>query len=193
MTKSMTALYAFLAFVLGALAAFGAQHFLFQQKDQRDAMATVGAYQGWRLNCPPRTTKDGICVLQQALARKGSNQVVAEVNIAPKDQKNLNSDMLTVVAPLGVFVIPGIKVTIGSGADKTVNYKTCLPAGCIATTPIDAAMAQALDQTAAADPQKSSLVITVMSADGKSVPLNFSLQGYREALAARAVDMAARK
>jgi len=124
MTKSMTALYAFLAFVLGALVAFGAQHFLFPQKDQRDAMATVGAFQGWRLNCPPRTTKDGICVLQQALARKGSNQVVAEINVAPKDQKSLNTDMQTVVAPLGVFDIPGIKVTVGSGPDKTIAYKT---------------------------------------------------------------------
>ncbi|HKD23720.1 MAG TPA: invasion associated locus B family protein [Rhizomicrobium sp.] len=186
MTKSMTALYAFLAFVLGALVAFGAQHFLFPQKDQRDAMATVGAFQGWRLNCPPRTTKDGICVLQQALARKGSNQVVAEINVAPKDQKSLNTDMLTVVAPLGVFVIPGIKVTVGSGPDKTIAYKTCLPAGCIATTPIDAGMATALSQN-------TGIVVTVMTADGKSVPLNFSLQGYREAMAARAVDMAARK
>jgi invasion protein IalB len=185
MTKSMTALYAIGAFVLGVIVALGAQHFLFQQKDQRDAMATIGAFQGWRLNCPPRTTKDGVCVLQQALARKGSNQVVAEVNVAPKDKKD-STDMLTVVAPLGVFVIPGIKVNVGSGADKTVSYKTCLPAGCIATTPIDAGMATALSQNAA-------LVITVMTADGKSVPLNFSLQGYREALAARAVDTAARK
>jgi invasion protein IalB len=186
MTKSMMALYAFLAFVLGALAAFGAQHFLFPQKDQRDAMATVGAFQGWRLNCPPRTTKDGVCVMQQALARKGSSQIVAEINVAPKDKKD-SPDQLTVVAPLGVFVIPGIKLTIGSAPDKTVAYKTCLPAGCIATTPIDAGMASALSQNT------GNLVITVMSADGKSVPLNFSLQGYREALAARAVDMAARK
>jgi invasion protein IalB len=187
MTKSMTALYAFVAFVLGAIAALGAQHFLFQQKDQRDAMATVGAFQGWRLNCPPRTTKDGVCVLQQALARKGSNQVVAEVNVAPKDTKSIDTDMLTVVAPLGVFVIPGVKINAGSGPDKTVNYKTCLPAGCVATTPIDAGMASALSQNT------GNLVITVMTADGKSVPLNFSLQGYREALAARAIDMAARK
>jgi hypothetical protein len=33
--------------------------------------------------------------------------------------------------------------------------------------------------------------VTVV-ADGKPVPLSFSLDGYRDALAARAVDMAAR-
>lgn len=182
MTKSMTALYAILAFVAGAVVALGAEHFLFKQNDQRDTMETVGAYQGWRLNCPPRTLKTGVCVMQQALARKGSNAVVAELNVVPKDK----TDMLTVVAPLGVFLIPGVKIDVGSGVEKSVAYKTCLPGGCIATLPIDSGMAQALSQNAG-------LVVTVATPDGKSVPLNFSLQGYRDALAARTVDMAARK
>jgi invasion protein IalB len=180
MTKSMTALYAFVAFVLGVLVALGAQHFLFKSKDQRDAMETVGAFEGWRLNCPPRTMKTGVCIMQQALGRRDSNAVVAELNIVPKDK----TDMLTVVAPLGVFVVPGIKINVGSN-EKTVPFKTCLPGGCVATLPVDSDMATALSQN-------TGLVVTVMTTDGKSVPLSFSLQGYREALAARAVDMAAR-
>lgn len=181
MTKSMTALYVIGAFVLGAVVALGGEHLLFKQKDQRDNMETVGAFDGWRLNCPPRTMKNAGCIMQQALARKGSNTVIAQLNIATKD----NADTLTIVTPLGVLVPPGLKVSVGS-AEKMVSYKTCLQMGCIASVPVDAGLASALSQSAG-------LEVTVMTPDQRTLPLNFSLQGYRDALAARAVDMAARK
>jgi invasion protein IalB len=86
---------------------------------------------------------------------------------------------------LGVFVLPGVKVSAGDSVTKTAAYKTCLQMGCVASLPIDSALAAAMSKNAG-------LVVTVV-AEGKPVPLNFSLAGYRDALTARAADMAARK
>jgi invasion protein IalB len=180
MTQTNTVLIAIGAFVLGVVATFGAEHFLFAKKDLRDDMQTVGVYQGWRLSCPPRTSKAGVCVLQQALGRKGSNAVIAELNVVPKDK----ADMLSIVAPLGVFILPGLKVSVGSNEQKTLQYKTCLQMGCVATMPMDSGFADAMAKNGA-------IQVTVV-ADGKPAALNFSLAGYRDALAARAVDTAAR-
>ena len=180
MTNS-TVLTAIGAFILGALVALGADHFVFKAKDPRDNMETIAGFQGWRLTCPPRTTKGANCVMQQGLARKGTGQVLAELNIAPNKDKG---DMLTVVAPLGVFILPGIKVSAGNSGEKTAPFKTCLQMGCVASLPIDAGLATAMSQA-------KGIQVTVV-ADGKPVPLNFSLTGYRDALAARAVDVAAR-
>lgn len=181
MTNSTTVLTAIGTFILGALVALGADHFVFKAKDQRDNMQTVAGFQGWRLTCPPRTTKDANCVMQQALARKGTGTILAELNIAPNKDKG---DVLTVIAPLGVFILPGVKVSAGNSGEKPAAFKTCLQMGCVATLPIDAGLATAMSQS-------NGIQVTVV-ADGKPVPLSFPLNGYREALAARAVDMAAR-
>jgi invasion protein IalB len=181
MTNSTTVLTAIGTFILGALVALGADHYVFMAKDQRDNMETIAGFQGWRLTCPPRTTKGASCVLQQALARKGTGQVLAELNIAPNKDK---ADVLTVIAPLGVFILPGIKVSAGNSGEKTAAYKTCVQMGCVASLPIDSGLATAMSQS-------KGMQVTVV-ADGKPVPLSFSLDGYRDALAARAVDMAAR-
>lgn len=180
MTQTNTVLIAIGTFVLGAAVALGGEHLLVAKKDNRDAMQTVAAFQGWRISCPPRTQKDGVCIMQQALARKGTNAVLAELNVVPKDK----GDVLTVVAPLGVFILPGIKVSAGSSTPKAVAFKTCLQMGCVATTPIDSGLASAMAQSA-------SMQITVV-ADGKPVSLSFPLAGYRDALNARAIDTAAR-
>lgn len=181
MTNTTTVVTAIVAFILGAAVALGLDHFAFHTKDQRDAMSTIGGFEGWRLSCPPRTDKTANCVMTQALARRGSGAILAELNIAPGKDK---SDALTIVAPLGVFVLPGVTVSVG-GTSKSASYKTCLPAGCVASLPIDQALAGAMAKNAA-------LQVTVV-AEGKPVPLNFSLKGFNEAMAARAVDVAARK
>ena len=182
MTTTSTVFTAIGAFVLGAAVALGAEHFAFKPTDQRDAMSTIGGFQGWRLSCPPRTDKSSGCIMTQALARRSDQRPLAEISIAADKNK---TDTLTIVAPLGVFLLPGAKVSVGS-ATKTVSYKTCLPGGCVATLPIDQSLADAMNKNA-------SIQVAVGTGEGKAVPLNFSLAGFRDAMAARAVDLAARK
>jgi invasion protein IalB len=182
MTNTNTLLAAAGAFVLGVLIALGADHFVLGHKDQRDAMASIGNFKDWRLSCPPRTEKKSGCVMQTMITQKGTTQAISEINIVKKD----DTDQLTVVAPLGVVVLAGVKLDIGSAPEKTIAFKTCIQMGCIATTPIDGPLASALSS---ADTGQ----IALMTMDGKSVPLTFSLHGYRDAFAARAVDTAARK
>jgi invasion protein IalB len=185
MTKTMMAIYAAGVFLLGALVALGGEHLFFPRHDQRDKMETVAALQDWRLTCPPRTTKDAYCLIQSVLVQKGSNNSVAEITIGPKDKSHLDSDQMTIVVPLGVFMLPGLRLAIGT-VDKTIAYRTCLQVGCIATLQMDSALESALASNTGGS-------ISVATLDGKTVPLDFSTRGYGDALAERTVDMAARK
>lgn len=168
-------------FVLGVLVALGADHLVFKKADPRDGMATIASLQDWRLNCPPRTTKAGRCVMQSVITQPGTGNALAELTVVPKDK----GDLLTVVAPLGVFVPPGVQVTVG-GITKVLAYKTCVQMGCVASMPIDSGLSAALAKASGGQ-------IAFIWGDGKTVPLNFSLKGYTDALADRAIDDAARK
>lgn len=182
MTNSNTTLAAIIAFVVGALVALGGEHLIFAHKDQRDTMATIGAYKDWRLNCPPRTDKKGSCVIQSAIVQKNSSNVIAELNVGVRGK----SDMLTVVAPLGIVVLPGVKLDIPNAPEKVLPFKTCIQMGCVANLVLDQSFEKSLSSNDGG-------TITVMTVDGKSVPLSFSLHGFADAMAARAIDMAARK
>jgi invasion protein IalB len=181
MTKTTMALSAIGIFVLGVLVTLGAERFVLKQKDPRDSMTTIATLDDWRLTCPPRTSKKGFCVMQSTIAQPGTTNVVAELSVAPRN----NSDVLTVLAPLGVYIPQGVKVIVGSGEAKTLPFTTCVQLGCVASLPIDSNLAAELSQSPGGR-------ITLASGDGKLLPLHFSLRGYRDALAARAVDTAAR-
>ena len=181
MTKTIMALSAVGIFVAGALASYGTDHFVIKHKDPRDDMTTIATLSDWRLTCPPRTSKKGFCVMQSTAMQSGTTNVMGELSIAPRN----NSDVLTVLAPLGVFIPQGVKVSVGSVQPKTVAFTTCVQLGCVASLPIDSALAAALSQSNGGH-------VTVTSGDGKPLSLNFSLRGYHDALAARAVDAAAR-
>ena len=86
---------------------------------------------------------------------------------------------------LGIFMPPGLRLAIGT-VDKTIPFKTCLQVGCIAAVPMDPTLASALSNNTGGS-------ISVATIDGKTVPLDFSMRGYGDALADRNVDMAARK
>lgn len=183
MAKTMMALYGVGLFVLGAAAALGGERFILGRHDQRDDMTTVAKLQDWQLTCQPRTTKKGACFIQSGIVQKQTNSVIAELSVAQKD----NGDELTVVAPLGVFVPAGATVVVG-GISKSLAFKTCLPPpqGCIASLAMDQTLSDAMSHGQGG-------TLTLVGADGKSVPISFSLHGYDDAMADRTVDMAARK
>lgn len=179
MTNTTMALYGAGLFVLGAIVALGGEY-LIRGHDQRDGMETVAGLQDWRLTCQPRTTKNGGCLIQSGIVQRGTNNVIAELSVAPKDK----SDVLTIIAPLGVRILDGVHFGLGS-ISKTVQFKTCLQMGCIATLPMDSGVATAMSQ-------EQNGTITIVAADGRAIPLNFSLRGYSDAIADRATDMSAR-
>jgi invasion protein IalB len=182
MTNSNTMLYAAGAFILGVLIALAGEHFLGRQKDQRDDMQTIGSFQDWRMTCSPRTTKKGICIMQHTVVPPGSNSPVAQLTVVSKDK----GDVIQIAAPLGILIPPGLRFTVGSTVTKTAAFDTCVQAGCVAVIPIDDSMAAAMSKSAGGQ-------ISIARLDGKVVALNYSLRGYNDAFAARAVDVAARK
>lgn len=169
-------------FILGAIVAIGAEHFIIKPSDPRDSMQTIRAFQDWRLTCAARTEKAGGCIVQSAIFDKATGTPLVQLTVG----KNGQIDTLAIVAPLGVLIPPGLRITMGSGPQRPVAFKTCFQAGCIATLPLDAGLTNAM--TSNTDGQ-----IILVNGLGKAVGMKYSLKGFKEALDARAVDNEARK
>jgi invasion protein IalB len=180
-TKMTLVIYSVGFFVLGAIIALASDRLLFKHVDPRDSMQTTRAFQDWRLTCSARTDKNGGCVLQGAILDKASNTPLVQLTIGRKDA----NDTLAVVTPLGVLIPPGMRISVGTAKPKVLAFKTCLQGGCVATLPLDSSLTTAMTQNAGGQ-------IVVVNGAGKTVGLNYSLQGFKDALAARAVDLAAR-
>ncbi|HWU27343.1 MAG TPA: invasion associated locus B family protein [Rhizomicrobium sp.] len=181
MTRTALAISGLGILLAGAALAIGSEHLFFRRHDPRDDMETIAKLQDWQMTCQPRTMKKGGCILQSGILQKGTNNMVAELTIAKKD----DADVLSIVVPLGVYIPAGIQLTVGHGSAKTIPFKTCLEVGCIANVSFDSGLAGTMSQN-------SDGVITVVAGNGKSLSLNFSLRGYNDAISARAVDKAAR-
>lgn len=181
-SKMTLVLCAIGVFVLGAVVALGGEHLLFKQSDPRDGMQTMRAFQDWRLTCSARTEKSGGCAIQQTIVQRGSGNPLLELTVSQKGA----DEMLAVVTPLGVLVPPGIRFAVGSGQPRAAAFKTCMQGGCVATLPLDTALTTAMEQNTTGQ-------IVVVTGEGKQVPLTYSLKGFQDAVAARAVDMKSRK
>ena len=85
---------------------------------------------------------------------------------------------LTVTTPLPLFLPDGIVLALGTAPERRVPWRTCRPAGCEATLPLDPDLAAALRRE-----RGGSVTLTLV--DGVQVRLPFSLLGFSAALAAR--------
>lgn len=169
-------------FALGAIIAIGAEHLIIKPSDPRDSMQTIKAFQDWRLTCAARTEKKGGCVVQSAVFDRATGTPLIQLTVG----KNGQADTLAIVAPLGVLVPPGLRISMGSGPQRPIAFKTCIQAGCIATLPLDSGLTDAMSTNT--DGQ-----IILVNGVGKAVGMKYSLKGFKDALDARAVDTEARK
>ncbi len=90
-------------------------------------------------------------------------------------ETNADKQMVNTLAILtGVSIKEGVRVSIGSGAARTVPYDVCTPRGCFATFPLDAATLQAMN----ASPQISA---NYVEASRKLVQLQIDLKDFPKA------------
>lgn len=127
-------------------------------------------YDAWLVRCQSANDKVG-CGMTQKILDKRSRQAVLQLHLgrAPSGEGH----QLVAVLPLGVSVPQGILIQIGE-SKRTVAFTQCLPGGCVAPTPVDAAF---LDVLKAGNEGR----VAVLDRNGKAVAVPFSLKGFAAA------------
>lgn len=135
-------------------------------------------YQAWVVSCAtPQATEAApaparACEMRQELRQADGNQRVLTVALQP--QVEGTGATVTMVAPFGLLLSQPITIDVAETRVLDVPFRTCLPAGCIAT----ASLAQTgVDQLVAG----AEAVVGMTSTDGQALTLTVSLAGFTAA------------
>lgn len=138
--------------------------------------AQVASYDDWRVACPAADTKEGACELSSDLVDRnqpGANALARLSITTDKDGKQIVGFTL----PFGVALEAGMGLRIGKEPVKVYQYRTCNQVGCIATTPFDDNLKNALKNA-------NDAAVMFAGLDGKPVAVPVSFNGYKKSLSA---------
>jgi invasion protein IalB len=122
----------------------------------------------WRVVCAP---KDGqkLCTFSQQQTDSNSRQLVLGIELKPTGPDKAEG---TMVLPFGLAVTKPVTLQVDdSGATQTVQFRTCLPVGCVVPITLDASNIASL---------RKGTVLTVKAVGdaGQEAALKISLKGF---------------
>lgn len=128
-------------------------------------------FEAWLVRCQAVKDTAGCGMSQQILDQR--RQAVLQLHLARSAKGE--GHQLVVVLPLGVAVPPGIVVQVGE-TKRNVAFTQCLPGGCVAPMPVDAAFVDVLRSGTEGR-------VGVVDRRGQTVAVPFSLKGFAPAFA----------
>lgn len=127
-------------------------------------------YQDWSLSCTVRDSGRTCVLLQDQLQQNGQRLLTVEIGTRPEGA------VATLLLPFGILFESGVTPEIDEQAPLAlVRFRTCLPTGCIALLPIDAATLEKLRAG-------TSLKLRVTTAAETPLTFQVSLKGLTTAL-----------
>lgn len=171
-------------FLLAAVLAMGATAASAQQQQQAPLKPDVTKQYGdWLVRCYP-VASPSPCDMFELLAQKKSGNRVMSVSFAyaPK----ANRYVVQIAVPLGVELSKGLTIKAGEYASPILRFRRCDRGGCYIEGVTDASILDALGQNG------GQAKASIASTEGKSLDINFSLNGFGEARTAMA-DLAKQK
>lgn len=172
-------------FLLSAALALDATTALAQQQQQQAPLKpdVTKQHGDWLVRCYP-VASPSPCDMFQLLAQKKTGNRVMSVSFAyaPK----ANRYVVQIAVPLGVELSKGLTIKAADYASPALQFRRCDRGGCYIEGVTDAAMLDALGQNG------SQAKAAIVSTEGKSLDINFSLNGFAEARADMA-DLAKQK
>lgn len=142
-------------------------------KDQPPVKTTTETIGNWTLACST-SGESTRCAIQQSLANSKTNQVVASATVRIAKQGGAE---LMFETPTGVELAPGVVVAVDGQEAGKAPFTACAPRGCGASIMIDQALINSLAKGKV-------LSIALRSIRGKTVTLEFQLEGFTKAYAA---------
>ena len=162
-------------FLLAAALAMGTTTALAQQQQQAPLKPEVTKQHGdWLVRCYP-VTSPSPCDMFELLAQKKSGNRVMSVSFAfaPK----ANRYVVQIAVPLGVELGKGLTIKAADYASPALQFRRCDRGGCYIEGVTDAGMLDALGQNG------GQARASIVSTEGKTLDINFSLNGFAEARA----------
>ncbi len=133
-------------------------------------------YQSWRVNCVMPAAIEGqaaptrICEMMQELRQQNNGQRLLTMALQPAQE----GASLTILAPFGLLLSEGVKITVAGEAVAQGGFRTCLPGGCVSIISLTQG---ALDTFSAGD----TATITMLGTNGQEIALAVSLAGFAAA------------
>ena len=136
-------------------------------------------YGDWVVHCATPAGPDGktlprVCEMAQELRQKSTNQRVLALAVQPSQKSDEGGDV-TVVAPFGLDLKQGVKIDLGKVSLLSMEFRTCLPSGCIATGKLTS---QQLNTLVKGD----KATVTMTDTNGQPLHLDISLSGFSAGL-----------
>jgi invasion protein IalB len=127
-------------------------------------------YQNWQVVCTQRESAKQCVMSQQQVSRQNQQRVLL-VELTPAKDKLEG----VLILPFGLALERGASLQIDdAAAGQPLQFRTCVPAGCVVPLSFDARTIATLQRGAA-------LKIKVVSDGGEDTPLSVPLKGFTEA------------
>jgi invasion protein IalB len=135
-----------------------------------EVMEVVRSTHGdWEVRCEPNGDN---CFLYQ-LARDANNSPVAEISLVKLPEGGEAAAGVTVVTPLGTFLIPGLGMQIDSGQGRQYEFAFCSQVGCFARFGLTTESINAMKRG-----RTATLRVAAVQAPDTPIDLRVSLTGF---------------
>ena len=149
--------------------AFGALPAAAQQAQQNVERTPSG---DWTVECVQNPQAGRLCRMVQNIKDPKNGNLLMEVVVAkPPNQPNA---ILSLRAPLGVWLRPGLSFSVDGGKSDRVNFEFCLKGGCLAQVQLAAGRVNAMKRG-------SKAIVGMQNIRRKKLNLNVSLRGFTAA------------
>lgn len=162
---------AILAFICAGFSLLSPPAAFAQSALPNGASSLQETYQDWRIACTQRDKATACSISQDQTQQNGQRLLAVEVQIRPD-----GSAVATLLLPFGIVLDSGVTPNIDDQPPlKPIRFRTCLPNGCIALLPLDAATLGKLRTG-------SRLNLKVVADGGNALGFQVSLQGFSAAV-----------
>lgn len=123
----------------------------------------------WVVECGQNAERGRICQMVQNITDKGTNKPILQAvvhKLAGPDKP-----VMSVVAPLGVWLRPGIAIKVDGGNPTRLNFETCTRAGCVAHLQLSTGLVNALKRG-------SKAAVTLQDMRRRKADVPVSLAGF---------------
>jgi invasion protein IalB len=103
-------------------------------------------YNDWRVFCPQARVENVSCEISGDVVDPATKAPQARISIIKdtKNKENPNGEVIAFTVPLNVDLTKNVGVQIGKDPAKVIKYRSCNAQACIALTPLEPAMLNAM-------------------------------------------------
>jgi len=126
----------------------------------------------WQLQCMEIAKGHKRCQVMGSVLSADMKQVILVMALAMDGKATATQ----IAVPLGIALKPGIKISVGDKYSVTIPLSRCTSQGCLAEGNVEPALLDAMKAG-------SDMTVAVATPDGKAIPINLSLGGFRDVFA----------